>query len=215
MANIVFRISKSLETLFKAALYVNFKVDLILLEFFGRIYTYPFFLFAFLFGHFDSSSSLSDPLILFRFFCFCVSTYLIGTSILVYIAFNVKISKEYLYRLLGEEFVKSKIGNPGKTTLLKYLTPLATCYGFEIGGKHLNEIDKRENAQQTYCTTMSTVETSKDLTSNDRRGMTKQALKDFRKDMNQKVDGPVTQHLKIEAVKNAWNRTLSLFSSKK
>ena len=215
MKTIFFRISKSLETLFQVALYVNFKVDLILLEFFGRIYTYPFFLFAFLFGHFDSSSSLSDPLILSRFLCFCVSTYLIGTSILVYIVFNVKSTKEYLYRLLGEDFVKSKIGNPGKTTLIKYLTPLATCYGCEIVGKHLNEIDKRETAHQTYDTNMNTVDASPDLTSSDRRTMTKQALKDFRKDMSLKVEGPMTQHLKIEVVKDAWDRTVTLFTGKK
>lgn len=146
MANNFFNIFKSLKNLYETVLYVNLKADLILLEFFGRIYTYPFFLFAFLFGHFDSTDNLSDPLILFRFFCFCASTYLVGTSIIVCIAFNVKKSKEYLYNLLGEVFVKSKIGNPGFNSVLKYLTPLATCYGFEIGGKHLNEIDKREDA---------------------------------------------------------------------
>ena len=59
--NIILRIIKTLKVFIETALYINIKVDLILLEFFGRFYTYPFFMFALLFGHFDSSGDLSDP----------------------------------------------------------------------------------------------------------------------------------------------------------
>ena len=206
MKDIILKISKRIFKLFEKALYVNLKLDLYLLEFFGRFYTYPFFIFALFFGHFDSSETLSDPLIIFRFFCFCASAYLIATSIIVFIVFNVKISKTYLYNLLGETFVKSKIGNPGKEQFLKYFTPLALGYTIDTMGQHLAEMDKRETAQQTLTGSLAVAEVSTDLTTSDKRAMTKQAVKDYHNDMSRPVEGPITKRLKIEALRDSWGR---------
>ena len=210
-------ILKSLKVFIERVIYINIKVDLILLEFFGRFYTYPFFIFALLFGHFDSSGHLSDPLILFRFFCFCASTYLISTSIFVLIVFNVKQSKKYLYNLLGEKFVKSKIGNSGEGPAIRYGIPIVAGYIVDTTGKHWAKVDKRETASVALSGTLATVDTSPDLTPGDRRDMTKQAVKDYNTAMNRPVDGPISKHVKIEALKSAWTKVVDSlpFTSRK
>ena len=79
-----------LERGFENIIYINIRIDLCMLEFFGRKYTYLIFIFAFFVGNFDSSENLSDGFVLFRFFCFCLSWYLISTSIFIFILFNIK-----------------------------------------------------------------------------------------------------------------------------
>ena len=129
MLNINFsNINVLLNKVFDKILYIVIRVDLCLLEFFGRKYTYLLFIFAFFVGNFDSSQNFSDFLTLFKFFCFLFSWYLVLTSILVFILFNIKKSKDYLNNLLGEDYVKCKISNPGKETFVKFTLPFIGIY---------------------------------------------------------------------------------------
>jgi hypothetical protein len=70
----------------------------------------------------------------FRFFCF--SWYLAFTSVLVFIIFNNSLTKQYFYKLLGYNYVTSKIGNPGTIPVTKVVLPLIGGLIIYEGGKY-------------------------------------------------------------------------------
>lgn len=72
-------------------------------------------------------------------------------------------------------------------------------------------MDKRETASQALSRTLATIDTSGDLSSGDKRNITKQAIKDYNIAMNRQVDGPLTKHVKIDALKGAWNKAVDAF----
>jgi len=64
------------------------------------------------------------------------SWYIIGTSLFVFIIFNIKTSQKYLYDLIGADYVKSKIGNPGAEQLAKVVGPIFGGTLIDEGGRH-------------------------------------------------------------------------------
>jgi len=82
----------------------------------------PYFLvyiFCFFFGNFGSPEGITNGVLLFKFICFLYSWFIIGTSIFVFISFQVPSFKNYLYELLGKEYRVSCIGKKGIKPVLK------------------------------------------------------------------------------------------------
>ena len=140
----VFKVFLFMKKCFKLFTYYTFKFNLCILEFFTRKIPYLFYLFAFTFGTFGNIEDLPTILVILKVICFMLSWYLIDTSFIIFIVFKIPTSKNYLYKLLGKEFVVEKIGNPGWKPLIRYIGPAtAILTGNEIGrhfdGKRLQE----------------------------------------------------------------------------
>ena len=124
--------------------YYTFKVNLCLLEFFTRKIPYLFFIFAFIFGTFGNTKDLPFSLLYLKIICFIFSWYLLYISVVIFCVFNISICKNYLYDLLGKEFVISKIGNPS-------LTPLRTFAGAALALVTGNEVGRKYDGQRLIC----------------------------------------------------------------
>lgn len=106
-------LTKQVLTIFHKIIYEFYKIDIVFLYIMGKPLNYLFFLFILVFGTFGSSQNLPFEAIVFKYFCFLFGWYLIVKSIFVFLSFQIKPVKEYLYNSLGESWVKEKIGNPG------------------------------------------------------------------------------------------------------
>jgi len=201
-------LGKNIIKVVELSIYYTFLVDLYLVELFSRKYTYLIFLFTFLAGNFDSSENLNDFWVLFRFACFIFSWYLISTSIFLFIVFNIKITKNYLYDLLGEEYVKSKISNPGKKKVLQYTIPAVGLWAVDTVGHHMAVIDNRETAQQCWDNARRDIDDNPHYTDKDRNKMSKTAHSNYTKMMSREIRGPVTGAVRIEAVSESVNRVV-------
>ena len=90
---------------------------------------------SFFYGTFGYTDGLSDYEYLFKISCLLFSWYLVYTSLVVFLLFKIPTTKKYLYDLLGEPFVVSKIGNPGLRALTRY-------GGVAVIGLGVNEVGK-------------------------------------------------------------------------
>ena len=93
----------------------------------------------------------------FRFFCFTLTCFLASTSLFVFIVFNFPPTKKYLYNLLGADYIKSKIGNPGYKTLIIYGAPLVGLYATDIITKQINVAERNDTARKTLDTNLKTI----------------------------------------------------------
>ena len=132
---IITMLFKLIKRYLQFSVYYTLVIDLYLLEFFSRKYPYLLFLFSFFYGTFGYTSGLSDHEYLFKISCLLFSWYLVYTSLVVFLLFKIPTTKKYLYDLLGEPFVVSKIGNPGIRSLTKY-------GGVAVFGLTVNEIGR-------------------------------------------------------------------------
>ncbi len=199
----IFRLYKTFSLIIKAIFrflervtIIIFKADLFLLEFFGRKYTYVFFLFANFFGNFNDSENLSTVLVLFRFFCFCLSWYLALTSILVYIVFNIPLTKEYFYKLLGRDFVISKIGNPGSIPLGKFAAPVIMALAVNEGGKYGHTAQNDALAETTLQTQTDAITQNPHLDVQQKSEYTRRALDNHSERSNRTIKGPLVELMK-------------------
>lgn len=125
-------------SILRKVIYYTYKIDITMLCVMGKPVNYLIFIFAFCFGTFGSIKGLSLEMAAFKYLCFLFAWYLISTSIFIFISFQIPILKDYLYRLLGEEWVKARIGNPGAEQLLKYGGAAVALIGANETGKALD-----------------------------------------------------------------------------
>lgn len=102
---------------------------------------YLVFVFAFFFGNFGSPEGVSDGTLPFKYLCFLYSWFLLATSLFVFISFQIPSWKEYLYNLLGKDYVISCIGKKGVTPLIKVG---GVAVGFVAGNEISKELDHRQ-----------------------------------------------------------------------
>lgn len=76
-----------------------FSIDLYLLAFFSKRYPYLVFVFTFFLGNFGYTDSLTQNQFYAKFACFLFCSYLVSASIAVFVAFNIPLSRDYLYNL--------------------------------------------------------------------------------------------------------------------
>ena len=117
---------------------------------------YLIFIFCFFFGNFGSPEGIADGVLFFKYFCFLYSWFIIGTSVFVFISFQIPSSKEYLYNLLGKEYVISCIGNPGIESVIK-------VGGAAVGLICGNEIGKEWDGRQKVYLSQAAVDHYKQL----------------------------------------------------
>lgn len=185
---------------------LSFKVDLCLLEFFSRMYTYPFFIFAVVFGHFTTASQLSDPAVVFRFFCFVFTTFLASTSVFVFVVFNIPPTKRYLYDLLGADYVRSKIGNPGARVLVKYVAPLVGLYVVDETSKYVNTLERNQSAKEALDNKMKVANEAPYLNDKQRSNIAMNSVKEYDNAMKEPVMGSVERHVSWDNAQESKNR---------
>ena len=156
--------------------YYNFLIDLHVLHFFSKRYPYLIFIFTFFFGTFGYDSHLTDIQYCVKIVCFLFSGYIISTSILVFIVFNIPLSKEYLYNLLGKEFVVSKIGNPGTKHLLIFGGFAATTITVNELGRMFDHYTRVRGANSALDAQSKAIRSDPNLTVEDKASLTIKAL---------------------------------------
>ena len=156
--------------------YYNFLIDLHVLHFFSKRYPYLIFIFTFFFGTFGYDSHLTDIQYCVKIVCFLFSGYIISTSILVFIVFNIPLSKEYLYNLLGKEFVVSKIGNPGTKHLLIFGGFAATTITVNELGRMFDHYTRVRGANSALDAESKAIRSDPNLTVEDKASLTIKAL---------------------------------------
>jgi hypothetical protein len=109
---------------------------------------YLIFIFCFFFGNFGSPEGIANGVLFFKYICFLYSWFIIETSLFVFISFQIPSLKEYLYNLLGKEYVISCISKPAKEAAIKAagLAAAMIC-GNEIG----KELDCRQKIQLSHA----------------------------------------------------------------
>jgi len=122
--------------------------------------------------------------------------------------FNIKITKNYLYNLIGEDYVKSKISNPGKKKLLQYTVSAAGLWIVDTAGLHMAVIDNRDTAEQCWEHAKKDIDENPQYTDKDRNKMSKTAHSNYTKMMSRDIKGPVTGAVRIEAVSESVNRVV-------
>lgn len=133
-----------LKEVFQLFIYYSYKFDIIVVYYGTLMPYYLIFIFSFFFGNFGSPEGIADGVLFFKYICYLYSWFLIGTSIFVFISFQIPSLKEYLYNLLGKEYVISCIGNPGVKSAVKVGgAAIALMAGNEIG----KEWDCRQKIQ--------------------------------------------------------------------
>lgn len=189
--------------------YYFFLIDLYLLEFFSRKYQYLLFIFSFFYGTFGYTDALSVGQYVSKLGCFFFSWYLISASVMVFCAFNIPVTKNYLYNLLGKEFVISKIGNPG-------LDALARFGGFAAAGLTANEIGrvvdsyaKVSNGNEFLKIRLEEIDKNPNLTPFQKQLETKETLRLHAAMIQTPSEGTLDRMTKVEAHKSMMNRLSS------
>ncbi len=150
---------------------------------------YLIYIFAFFFGNFGSPEGVSDNMLAFKYLCFLYSWYVLATSIFIFISFQIPSLKDYLYNLLGKDYVISCIGNPG-------VRPLVKAGGVAIGFAVGNEVGKDMDARQKERAAKAVVDNFKDLHSTTGQPMNPnskeftKAAETFRKILETPAKGP-------------------------
>lgn len=145
-----------IKEVFQLLIYYSYKFDIIVLYYATLMPYYLIFTFCFFFGNFGSPEGIADGVLFFKYMCFLYSWFLIGTSIFVFISFQIPSLKEYLYNLLGKEYVISCIGNPG-------IKPVIKLGGAAFGLLAGNEIGKELDCRQKVYLSQSAVNHFKQL----------------------------------------------------
>lgn len=186
--------------------YYYFLIDLYLLEFFSRKYQYLIFIFSFFYGTFGYTNALTISQYLAKMLCFFFSWYLISASVIVFCAFNIPVTKKYLYNLLGKEFVIGKIGNPG-------LDALARFGGFAALGLTANELGRVWDtyAKNRTCTEflkvrLDEISQNPDLTTLQKQQAVLETLKVHGVMSQAPTEGTLDRITKVEAHQNMMNR---------
>ena len=204
---------KLLKKLFDFFTTYYFLVDLYLLEYFSRKYPYCIFIFCFFYGTFGYSDGLTELQFLGKFVCLLFSWYLIYTSITVFCVFNISVTKEYLYNLLGKEFVVSKIGNLG-------LDALARFGGFAALGLAINEAGRLGdryvivgNATTALNIQLDAINKDPNLSVKQKAVAVEKALQSYRQMVKTPAQGTLDRTIKVEPYRGMMDSGLKAFKS--
>lgn len=96
--------------------------------------------------------------------------------------------------MLGADYVRSKIGNPGAGLLGRYVGPLVGLYAVDVTTKHINTLELNQTAKESLDNNMRIANQAVHLNDKQRSKMTIESLKDYNKTMNQPVMGSVEEH---------------------
>ena len=165
-----------LKKLINTITYYNFLIDLHVLHFFSKRYRYLIFIFTFFFGTFGYDSHLTDIQYRVKIVCFLFSGYIISTSILIFIVFSIPLSKEFLYNLLGKEFVVSKIGNPGRKQLIMFGGFAATAITANELGRSFDYYSKVSSANSALNAQLDKIRSDPNLIVDEKASLTIKAL---------------------------------------
>ena len=201
MKNVIKRLTENLKKLAENFVYYNLLVDLYLLAFFSKKYAYLFFVFAFFFGTFGYTDQLTETQFCLKFVCFVFSSYLVYISVIVFVLFNVPLTKDYLYKLLGKEFVTSKIGHPGIAHLAKFGGLAASIVAVNETGRAADAVINSYNADKALNSQLESIDKTQNLTLNDKREATKDAFKMHHEIATRKPEGTIDRVCKIETIK--------------
>jgi len=145
-----------LKEFFQLFIYYSYKFDIIVLYYATLMPYYLIFIFCFFFGNFGSPEGIADGVLFFKYICFLYSWFIIETSVFVFISFQIPSLKEYLYNLLGKEYVISCIGNSGAKAALK-------ATGVAVGMICGNEIGKELDGRQKVYLSQAAIDHYKEL----------------------------------------------------
>lgn len=208
-------LSTSIQKSLDFFLYYFFLIDIYLLSFFCKKIPYLFFIFCYFFGTFGYSESLSDLQFICKFFCLVFSWYLIVAGFIVFCAFNIPITKAYLNNLLGKEFVVSKIGNPAGDVLIKTTVVGLVGVGINELGKFADGYQIADNANKVLDQRVKYIESTLDLTQNDKRRALQDSLKLHSTMIKVRPEGTFDTAMKVEAHKEMVSRVSSILFGKK
>lgn len=196
------------------SIYYMFYVDLVVLGFFCRGSNFLLYVFIFTYGGFGHNENDPNWVVLLKFVCVLFSFYLISTSILLLIVFNVPFTRDYLYKILGRDFVVSRIGNPGTQIIKKILSPTAVILGVNEGGKYVANSSNCTFANKTLAAQRDFINESKDLTSDEIAVLEKQALYNHSTTCAKRVTkGPIDHMVRADMVNTAVKKTSSAVKS--
>lgn len=185
-------------------LFFSLYFDLCLLEFFTRKYPYLFFLFTFFFGTFGYTENSS----FFKFSCFFFSWFLMSISLTVLCLFNLSMTKNYFYDLLGKDFVIRKMGNPGLETFIKYWAPLLGGLAANEAGRLLDSWAIIKTAQVGLESTLQLVQSDPSLSADEKAAMTQQAFLTKNQMLLRAPEGTIDRIFKIDTYKNMMKTTI-------
>jgi len=157
--------------------------------------------FAFFYGTFGYTET--SDLSVFKLACFAFSWYLISTSLMVYCVFNVRFTRDYLYNLLGKDFVVKKIGNPGLRQLLKYGGAAVVGIGINDAGRLTESWVNVKNAQTSLEGTLSSLDQDTNLSAKDKSRIAKEAFATKNQMVMKPCEGTFDRLAKIDAYKSA------------
>ena len=149
-------VKRNLFRFLEKVVYYNYRIDIILLAYFNKGPRYLIFLFAYFFGCFGHSEPASLSIGLFQSICALFAFYLICTSFFVFFSFQIPGYKDYLYNLLGREWVVEKIGNSGGPSAVKY--GLTGVLGIAVNNyERVQQDDMNQKAADKTLDTLKTV----------------------------------------------------------
>jgi hypothetical protein len=171
------------------------------------------FIFSYTYGTFGYTDALTDFQFLVKFVCFLFSWYLIYTSFIVFCIFNIPTSKEYLYNLLGKDFVVDKIGNPGLQALTRFT-------GFAVAGIAINESGRLADgrvivgaANSALTERMLVIEHNDCMSSKDKKQAIQESLKKHAAMIQTKPQATFDRMIKVEAHQHVMTRACDAFQS--
>ena len=84
---------------------------------------------------------------------------------------------------MGADYVRSKIGNPGKSSVIKYTLPAAAFWGVNQVGRHVAVQDNTVSAKDYLETANKNIDENPYYTDKDRNQLSKQAFHNYGKMM--------------------------------
>ncbi len=173
-----------------------FYMEILLLEFFSRKYPYLIFVFTFFYANFGYTESAEISF--FKVACLLFSWNLISTSIMIFCVFNIPLSRDYLYNLLGKDFVIKKIGNSGTAQLLKYTGMAVAGYGVNEVGRLADSFAIPKGAQEGLDGTLKSLEQNTFLPQKDKVQIAKDAFLTKNKMLTRTPEGTFDRMAKME-----------------
>ena len=190
-------VARYIKYLLERFTFYYFYIDLVLLEFFSRKYPYLLFLFTFFHGSFGYTQFAETSS--FKIACLLFSWNLICTSIMVFCVFNLPFTRDYLYNLLGKDFVVKKFGNPGTAHLLKFAGVATAGYGVNELGRIADTYAIPKGAQVGLEGSLKSLEENTFLSDKDKAQLAKEAFHTKNNMLNRTPEGTFDRMAKMES----------------
>ena len=180
-----------------------FFIDLTIIGFFCRGSNFLIYLFIFTYGGFGHTSNDPNWVVLLKFTCILFSFYILSTSILLLVVFNVPLTRDYLYTLLGKDFVVTRIGNPGFEILKKILASTGGVLLVNEGGKYVSNAQNVSITNSSLDAQKAFIHNNPDLPPKMREALSVKAADSHRATCSNRVTrGPVDNIVQADKVKS-------------